>query len=160
MPHTPQAAQTVPLPYPYSPPAQPLRAHAFGIVFKAMAWFILLALCGWFFRLDVDWHSPQAAWCGVVWAMMAFTVWHIQRSRIQLDANAIEQTWMWRRRVALHELAYLKVMRVRGLELIVAPRVYVRTLSGAFVFFYCADRALLDEFSRLAQALQQHEQRV
>jgi hypothetical protein len=153
-------AQANPLPYPYLPPTQAQSAAAFGPMFKALAWFILLALLAWFWRLGIEWPSPQAGWFAAVWAMLAFIVWHIQRSRIVLEPGAIEQSWMWRRRVALHELAYLKVMRIRGLEHLVAPRLYARTLSGAFVFFYCHDRALLNEFTRLAQALQQHEQRV
>jgi hypothetical protein len=36
----------------------------------------------------------------------------------------------------------------------------VRNLGGKFTFFYCHDRAMLDEFARIAQALRQHEQRV
>ncbi|PUE18553.1 hypothetical protein B9Z38_15485 [Limnohabitans sp. MMS-10A-160] len=149
-----------PLPYPYQAPAQAMSASAFGPVFKAIAWFIVLALLVWFWRLDMAWLSRQGAWCGVVWAMLCFIVWHIQRSRIQLDHEAIEQSWMWQRRVALRELAYVKIMRIRGLEHLVAPRIYVRNLGGTFTFFYCHDRAMLEEFTRLAQALRQHEQRV
>jgi hypothetical protein len=147
------------LPYPYQPLAQAMSAPAFGPVFKALAWFILLTLLVWFWRLDIDWHSQQGALSAVVWSMMAFMVWHIQRSRVKLDADAIEQTWMWRRRVTLRELAFVKVMRVRGLEFLIAPRIYVRNLGGTFSFFYCHDRAMLDEFSRLAEALKLHEQR-
>jgi hypothetical protein len=91
--------------------------------------------------------------------MLAVIVWHIQRSRIRIDQEAIEQTWMWRRRLALRELAFIKVMRVRGLEFLIAPRIYARNLGGTFAFFYCSDRAMLDEFARLAEALRQHEQR-
>ncbi|MFM6999750.1 MAG: hypothetical protein ACKOXU_01585 [Limnohabitans sp.] len=148
------------LPYPYQPPAHALQASAFGPVFKAMAWFILLALMAWFWRLDIQWASSQGAWCAVVWAMLAFMVWHIQRSRITLDHEAIEQSWMWRRRIALRDLAYVKIMRIRGLEHLVAPRLYVRNLGGTFTFFYCHDRAMLEEFTRLAEALRQHEHRV
>jgi hypothetical protein len=93
----------------------------------------------------------------VAWAMLAFIVWHIQRSRITLDAQAIEQSWMWRRRITLQELAFIKVMRIRGLEFLVAPRIYARNLGGTFTFFYCHDRALLDEFTRLADALHRHQ---
>ena len=147
------------LPYPYQPPAQPMNAPAFGPVFKTLAWTIVLALLVWFWRLGIDWSSRQGALCAVVWAMLAFMVFHIQRSRIQLTPDAIEQTWMWRRRVALKELAFAKVMRIRGLEHLIAPRIYVRNLGGTFTFFYCHDRALLDEFARLAEALKRHEQR-
>lgn len=148
------------LPYPYKPPAQPWRGQAFGPVFKALAWGMVLALLTWFWRLGMDWQSRQGLLCALVLAMMAFTAWHIQRSRITLDPEAIEQTWMWRRRVALQELAFVKVMRIRGLEHLIAPRIYVRNLGGTFTFFYCHDRAMLDEFARLAEAVKRHEQRA
>ena len=147
------------LPYPYLPPAQAMDGPAFGTVFKAVAWLILLGLLYWIVRLDFDWRSSQGALVAAAWAMLAFIVWHIQRSRILLDGQAIEQSWMWRRRLALRELAYLKVMRVRGLEFLIAPRIYARNLWGTFTFFYCSNRAMLDEFTRLAEALRQHEHR-
>ena len=160
MPQTHHDTQASFLPYPYQPPAQTMTAQAFGPLFKVLAWFILLALLVWFGRLELPWNSRQGAWTAVVWAMMAFIVWHIQRSRIVLNQEAIEQTWMWRRRVPLRELAFVKVMRIRGLEQLIAPRIYVRNLGGTFTFFYCHDRALQEEFTRLAAALKQHEQRV
>ena len=155
MPHP----ETPSLPYPYQAPAMPMNAPAFGWVFKVLAWFILLSLLAWFWRLNLDWNSRQGALSAVVWAMMAFIVWHIQRSRTSLDTEAIEQTWMWQRRVTLRELAYVKVMRIRGLEFLIAPRIYVRNLAGKFSFFYCSNRAMLDQFTRLADALKMHEQR-
>ena len=91
--------------------------------------------------------------------MLAFIAWHIQRSRIILDSVAIEQTWMWRRRVALQELALVKVIRIRGLEHLIAPRIYVRNLGGKFTIFYCQDRTMLEEFARLSEALKRHEYR-
>jgi len=148
-----------PLPYPYLPPTRAMSGQAFGPVFKALAWFILLGLLAWIAQLDFDWRTPQGAWVAVAWSMLAFIVWHIQRSRVRLDEQAIEQTWMWRRRIALRELAFIKVMRVRGLEFLIAPRIYARNLGGTFAFFYCSDRALLDEFARLADALRQLEHR-
>ena len=154
---TPQDPSNRPLPYPYQPPAQALSGQAFGPVFKLLAWAILMALLAWIWRLDFDWRATHGAWVAVAWAMLAFIVWHIQRSRITLDAQAIEQSWMWRRRITLQELAYIKVMRIRGLEFLVAPRIYARNLGGTFTFFYCHDRALLDEFTRLAQVLREHE---
>jgi len=147
------------LPYPYTPPSQALSGPAFGPVFKAMAWAILLGLGAWIWRLQPDWRTSQGAWVAVAWAMLAFIAWHIQRSRIVLDADKIEQTWMWRRRLSLSELALVKVMRVRGLEFLIAPRIYARNLGSTFTFFYCADKAMLDEFARLAEALRLHEHR-
>ena len=156
---SPAVPPDAPLLYPYQPPVRPMTGQAFGPVFKAMAWLILWGLLAWIWRLDFDWHATQAPWVAVAWGMLAFIVWHIQRSRIVLDPQAIEQTWMWRRRMALRELAFIKVMRVRGLEFLIAPRIYARNLGGTFAFFYCHDRALLDEIARLAEALRQHEHR-
>ena len=156
---TPQDTPGAPLPYPYEAPVQAMTGQAFGPVFKMLAWSILLALLVWIWRLDFDWRSSQGALVAAAWAMLAFMAWHIQRSRIRLDQEAIEQSWMWRRRLALRELAFIQVMRVRGLEFLIAPRIYARSLGGTFTFFYCSDRALLDEFARLAEALRQHEHR-
>ncbi len=156
---TPAHTPGTPLPYPYVPPTQPMSGQAFGPVFRLLAWAILLALAVWIARLDLVWRSSEGAWVTVAWAMLAYIVWHIQRSRIVLSSDAIEQTWMWRRRMALRELAFIKVMRVRGLEFLIAPRLYARNLGSTFSFFYCSDRAMLDEFARLAEALRQHEHR-
>ena len=150
---------SVDLPYPYQPPTQAMSAKAFGPLFRALTWSILLALAVWIWRLQLDWQSSQGAWVALAWSMLAYMAWHIQRSRIVLDHDKIEQTWMWRRRMALRELAFIKVMRVRGLEFLIAPRIYARNLGSTFAFFYCSDRAMLDEFARLAAALQRHEHR-
>ncbi len=157
---TTQTPPDRPLPYPYAPPAQTLSGQAFGPVFKWLAWAILLTLFVWIWRLGFDWRSTHGAWVAAAWAMLAYIVWHIQRSRISLDAHAIEQSWMWRRRITLQELAFMKVMRVRGLEFLIAPRIYARNLGGTFTFFYCHDAALLEEFTRLADALHSHERVV
>ncbi len=156
---TEPSASTRPLPYPYEVPAQALSGPAFGPLFKALAWGMSLGLGAWIWRLEIDWRTRHGAWVAVAWAMLVCIAWFIQRSRTVLDAQGIEQTWMWRRQVALRELAMLKVMRVPGLEFLIAPRVYARTLGGRFHFFYCHDRRLLQEFSRLSQALRQHELR-
>jgi len=155
----PEQNAPTPLPYPYQPPARAMSGPAFGPVFRLLAWFILLSLLAWIVRLEFNWQSSQGALVAAAWGMLAYIVWHIQRSRIQIDEQMIEQTWMWRRRMALRELAFIKVMRVRGLEFLIAPRIYARNLGGTFSFFYCSDRAMLDEFARLAEALKRHEHR-
>ena len=157
--NTESSTPAVPLPYPYEGPAQALSGSAFGPLFKALAWGMSLGLGAWIWRLEIDWRTRHGAWVAVAWAMLVCIAWFIQRSRIVLQAEGIEQSWMWRRRVSLRELAMLKVMRLRGLEFLIAPRIYARTLGGTFHFFYCHDRAMLEEFSRLAQALRQHELR-
>jgi len=147
---------TPPLPYPYAGPQPALSGSAFGPLFKALAWTMSLGLGAWTWRLGIDWRTSHGAWVAVAWAMLVCIAWFIQNSRTRIDAQGIEQSWMWRRQVALRELALLKVMRVPGLEFLIAPRIYVRTLSGRFHFFYCHDQRLLEEFSRLSEALRHH----
>ena len=53
----------------------------------------------------------------------------------------------------LRELAYGKIIRVRGLEWLIAPRLYVRTLMGKFAVFYAADPKMLAQFERLVLEL-------
>jgi hypothetical protein len=51
------------------------------------------------------------------------------------------------------------VMKVRGLEWLVTPRVHVRTLSGKFAVFHASDPQLLAEVARLSRDLQAFRQR-
>ena len=133
-------------------PTGPLEAPAFGPGFKALVWLLLLALAAWTWRLGLSMRESPWAWAAL--AMMAYTAWHIQRSRTRLSAQAIEQTWVWNKRFELRDLAYAKVIRIRGLEWLVAPRIYVRTLMGKFAVFYSSDKAMLDEFARMSRELE------
>jgi len=55
----------------------------------------------------------------------------------------------------LGELAYGKLIRVRGLDWLIAPRLYVRTLMGKFAVFYAASPAMVAEFERLVAELKE-----
>ena len=60
--------------------------------------------------------------------------------------------------MAYEELAYAKLIRVRGLEWFMAPRFYVRTLMGKFAVFYVTDPVVMAECERLSQELQAFRQ--
>ncbi len=78
------------------------------------------------------------------------------RSVTRLDGQAVtelRQTWIWTKRMPLGELAYARVIRVRGFEWLIAPRIYVRTLLGKFAVFYAADPRMIAQFERLAAEL-------
>ncbi|MGH6627153.1 MAG: hypothetical protein ACRECD_11560, partial [Burkholderiaceae bacterium] len=77
------------------------------------------------------------------------------RSTTRIDSEALSQTWVWDKKMELRELAYGKLIRVRGLEWLIAPRLYVRTLLGKFAVFYAADPALIAEFERLVKELKE-----
>lgn len=150
---TPPELLLGPAPFRFDLPHGPLRAAAFGPVFRALAWALLVVLAVWMWRLQLPWRHPATTWGLLAWAMMAYTVWHIQRSQLTLSAEALEQGWMWRRQMPLQDLAYARIIRLPGFDWLVAPRLYVRNLTGRFVVFYCSDPAVLAELRRLSQEL-------
>ena len=117
-------------------------------------------IAGWMFKL---WRGPSDAlgmstaaalgWPLPRLAIMLYTWWHIVTSRTTLTAEELHQGWVWDKNMELGELAYGKLIRVRGLDWLIAPRLYVRTLLGKFAVFYAADPAMLAEFERLVAEL-------
>jgi len=86
---------------------------------------------------------------------MAFTLGSIYRSKTTLTASTLKQTWIWDKEVALTELVYGKLIRFKGFDWLVAPRLYVRTMMGKFIVFYAADKAMITEFQKLIVLIQQ-----
>lgn len=143
-----------PAPFVFTPQQNGAPVPAYGPVFKLLAWGLLLGLGAWMLdSRQAAWGSDAALWGLLAWSMMAYTVWHIQRSRCTLSADALEQSWVWHKRMPMRELAYAKLIRVKGLQWLIAPRLYVRNLSGKFTVIYCADAQVLQDMARLAQEL-------
>ncbi len=135
-----------------------MQAAAFSPFFKAIACALVLGLAVWFARLWLDGKTPGGTvsiftWFLAALVMLLYTVWHIVRGVTTLDSQQIQQTWVWHKKMDLRELAYGKIIRVRGLEWLIAPRIYVRTLMGKFAVFYSADPRMLAEFERLVAEL-------
>jgi len=126
--------------------------------FKGVATILTLTAAGWFFKLWLEGKAAGGtvsilAWFVAALAMMAYTWVWILRSRTGLDAQALHQRWVWDKRMELADLAYGKLVRVRGLEWLIAPRLYVRTLAGKFAVFHAADPAVLAECERMLAEL-------
>lgn len=152
---------TEPLPVPYGivpfvfePHVPDQEVAAFGRTFRALAWAVLAGLAAWVVRTPSIWQSDMAWWAGSAWLMMAITVVAIQRSRTRLNAQVIEQRWLWRKSMPVQELAFAKLMWLPALDWLIAPRLYVRNLTGKFAILYCADRAVLQDMQRLCAELQ------
>jgi hypothetical protein len=148
-----------PPPFRFVPSAGPcMRSQAYSVPFRVLATLIVFGALAWLLQL---WAGGQlkgdaaklGTWFAAAAAMMLYTWWCIVRSVTTLDAQTLQQTWIWNKRMELRELAYARLIRVRGLEWLVAPRIYARTLTGKFAVFYAADRAMVAEFERLAREL-------
>ena len=92
-------------------------------------------------------------WLWAAWSIMAYTVGHLLMGTTTLTSNGLEQTWIWDKKVELRDLAYAKLIRVPGLDWLVAPRLYLRTLMGKFTVIYASNPDMVEEFKRLSTEL-------
>jgi hypothetical protein len=140
-----------PPPFRFVPTHAGHAGAAFSLTFKLIASVIVFGAAGWLASL---WQAGAlgsggrsgTGWFAASLAIMLWTWWHIMASRTRLEADALHQTWIW-------ELAYGKLIRIRGLDWLIAPRLYVRTLLGKFAVFYAADPVLIADFERLVKEL-------
>ena len=144
---------------PHFMPQQPLlECASFSVTFKLLAVVIvtLAALWTWQMVSHGVLHATlqSSGWLAAALAMMFFTEWHILRGKTRLTADALEQSWVWRKRVALNELAYARLVRVPGLDWLIAPRLYTKTFGNKLAVLYVTGPAMLAEMRRLEQHVQ------
>jgi hypothetical protein len=140
-------------------PRQPLlECAAFSASFKflAVASVTLAVLWSWQMWSQglLQATLQSSGWLVAALAMMALTEWHILRGKTRLTNDALEQSWVWRKRVALNELAYARLIRVPGLDWLIAPRLYTKTFGNKLAVFYVTGPAMLAEMRRLEQHVQ------
>ena len=148
-----------PAPFRFAPDAgAPVEGAAFSPVFKLLATVIVggcaLGLAQlWSMGALGTGRTSGIGWFIAGLAMMGWTWLAILRSRTRIDAKGLHQRWVWDKRMDFDDMAYGKLIRVRGLEWLIAPRLYVRTLMGKFAVFYGATPELIAEFERLVTEL-------
>lgn len=149
-------------PFVFHPAEGEIEGAAFSRTFQAVTWLTLLGSGYWLLNLwqqgkfggDTSLNGLRAAgWFVLGWFLLAWTTWHVMRSRARLDAKGLHQTWIWDKHMAYDELAYARLIRIRGLEWFIAPRFYVRTLVGKFAVFYVSEPSVQTECERLSQEL-------
>jgi hypothetical protein len=150
-----------PTPFRFTPLTEsgaPLHSPAFSMPFKVFASAMVALVALWMLQLlrsgQLDQGLATLGWFGAALAMMAYTLWHMWRSVTTLDAQRIHQRWVWDKSFELRDLAYAKLIRVPGLDWLIAPRLYLRTVMGKFAVFYAADPTMIAEFARLAKELE------
>ncbi len=148
-----------PPPFRFTPSGAPaVEGPAFSRLFKLLASAVVFGAAGWFAQLWWGGKVTGGAASMLVWvlaamAMMFYTWWCILRSVTRLDGQMLQQTWIWNKKMELRELAFGKLIRVPGLDWLIAPRLYVRTLMGKFDVFYAADPQMIAQFERLIAEL-------
>lgn len=146
-----------PPPFRFEPTTPGLSGPAFSIPFKVLATLIVLALAASFVQAWLAGRASGASAAGGWFLgglmLIVYTWWHILRSVTRIDGQMLHQSWVWDKNMELRELAYGKMIRVRGLDWLIAPRLYVRTLMGKFAVFYAASPEMVAEFERLVAEL-------
>lgn len=145
-----------------SPPS--LSSPAFSRSFKLLALLLVTAIASWMYQLwstgKLAANSTLAPSNGLIWllsglALMLYTLIAFYTSKTFISATHIKQTWIWDKEVAVSELVYAKLIRVRGLDWFIAPRLYVRTMMGKFHVFYAAEKPMIHAFEKLVASINQ-----
>jgi uncharacterized membrane protein (DUF485 family) len=146
-----------PPPFRFQPAAGASAAPAFSITFKILATLIALACAAAFMQAWLLGRFAGTAraggWFLAGLALVLVTWVYMLRSRTWLDARGLHQSWVWDKHMDFDDLAYCKLIRVRGLDWLIAPRLYARTLMGKFSVFYASSPAMVSEFERLIAEL-------
>ncbi len=145
----------------FTPAGGAVEGAAFSPTFKLLATLIVGGCVAWLVRLWMAGALGSARTTGTGWllaglVLMVWTWFSILVSHTRLDADkGLYQRWIWDKHMPLDDLAYGKLVRVRGLDWLIAPRLYVRTLMGKFAVFYAATPELVAEFERLVAELKE-----
>jgi len=148
---------TTPELFTFTPTGGRVESSSFSVPFKVLATALIGPAVVWGWQL---WSSGTIAlslassgWLFAALCLMLYTGWYIFNGKTTLDNITLEQTWMWHKRAELRQLAYVKLIRMRGFEWLVAPRLYTKTYSGKLAIFYAASPAMLVEFERMENEL-------
>lgn len=141
----------------FAPSGGRMECSAFSAPFKFLATALVTAAVAWGWHMWtnglIETTLASSGWLFAALCMMIYTEWYIVTGKTKLSSEALEQAWVWNKRTKLNELAFVKLIRVRGFEWLIAPRLYTKTFSNKLAVFYAADKAMLAEFERLEREL-------
>jgi hypothetical protein len=160
----------------FKPDPSPLVGRAFSMPFRVLATVLVSSVAYWMWSL---WQkgllaaesmasagtsalktgtffglSTQHGWLIAALLLLVYTLICILTSRTTLSETHVRQTWVWDKQMPLSELAYVKIIRVPGLDWLIAPRLYARSVLGKFNVFYAADPHMISEWQRLQRELE------
>ena len=148
---------TTPELFSFTPTGGRVESSAFSLPFKVLATAMIAPAVIWGGQL---WTSgtivmtlASSGWLFAALCLMVYTGWYIYNGKTTLDNITLEQTWVWHKRAELRQLAYVKLIRIRGFDWLIAPRLYTKTYAGKLAIFYAASPTMLAEFQRMEAEL-------
>lgn len=137
---------------------QIISGKAFSVAFRVLALLLVEGIAWWAYVL---WNqgklgstvSSSALWLLAALLLMTITVYYVFRSITTVNANHLKQSWIWNKEMLIADLAYAKLIRLKGFDWLIAPRLYVRTHGGKFASFYASTPEVLQQFESISAKL-------
>ncbi len=95
---------------------------------------------------ETRWSTSSLVVFGLAGLCVAWVGYWIVYSRTRLEGDELVQTWLWTKRVRAQDAAQLKLVHIRMLERVVAPRLLVRRRHGGITWFHACDPQVLIAF--------------
>ena len=148
---------TTPELFSFTPAGGRVESSAFSLPFKVLATALIAPAVIWGGQLwtsgTIAMTLASSGWLFAALCLMVYTGWYIYNGKTTLDNSTLEQTWVWHKRAELRQLAYVKLIRIRGFDWLIAPRLYTKTYAGKLAIFYAASPTMLAEFQRMEAEL-------
>jgi hypothetical protein len=97
--------------------------------------------------------TSSLLWLLAALVLMFITVFYVFRSVTSVSSSHLKQSWIWNKEMPVSDLAYVKLIRLRGFDWLIAPRLYARTHGGKFASFYASTPDVLAQFERISDKL-------
>jgi hypothetical protein len=140
---------------------QIVSGKAFTVSFRALALLLIEGVAWWAYVLWSNGKLGTSVTSGQLWllaalVLMFITVFYVFRSVSSVSSTHLKQSWIWNKEMLISDLAYVKLIRLRGFDWLIAPRLYARTHGGKFASFYASTPAVLEQFEKISTKLSYH----
>lgn len=133
------------------PRTPPLESAAFPPLLRTLA--VVLVVDIFAFALwslpslrTTTWSTSALVVFGIAALCVVWVGYWIVYSRTRIEGDVLTQTWLWDKRVSAQDVAQLKLVHIRMLERLIAPRLLVRRRYGGMTWFHAADARVLVAF--------------
>lgn len=139
-------------------PDQVISGKAFSVAFRVLAILLVEGVAWWAYVLWSNGKLGTSLTTSILWLvaaiiLMAITVYYVFRSVTSITSTHLKQSWIWDKEMLVADLAYAKLIRLRGFEWLIAPRLYARTHGGKFASFYASTPDVLQQFEKISSKL-------
>jgi hypothetical protein len=135
-----------------------ISGKAFSVPFRILALLLVEGVAWWGYVLWSNGKlgnsvTTSALWLLAALVLMCVTVFYVFRSETSVTDSFLKQSWIWNKEMLVADLAYVKLIRLKGFDWLIAPRLYARSHNGKFTSFYAANAEVLKQFEQISLKL-------